>query len=188
VRGALPFSQRFHASIGVHRFHMVRQGEQMFRSILVPVDAGEASEKALTFALDLAAAQRADVWICHTPVRSTASRIGSHIPFSRDAAETQWDDALRSGRAILDVARDRADEYGVRAKTALGAGLPADAIVEFAERESVDLIVMGSNGNEGPMRGLVSSTTDAVIRRAPVPVVVVGPDAAWLEAAPLSAI
>lgn len=160
----------------------------MFRSILVPVDAGEASEKALTFALDLAAAQRADVWICHIPVRSTASRIGSHIPFSRDAAETQWDDALRSGRAILDVARDRADEYGVRAKTALGAGLPADAIVEFAERESVDLIVMGSNGNEGPMRGLVSSTTDAVIRRAPVPVVVVGPDAAWLEAAPLSAI
>jgi nucleotide-binding universal stress UspA family protein len=153
----------------------------MFSSILVPVDGTEPSDKALTFALGLAATQNAEVFLCHVPVRSKVNELGARIPFSRSAAESHWDDALRVGQSILDAARYRADEFGVRAKAGLGAGSPADGIIEVAEREGVDLIVMGSHGYEGPIRTLISSTTEAVIRRAPVPVVVIGPDAAWVD-------
>ncbi|HKU66810.1 MAG TPA: universal stress protein [Candidatus Baltobacteraceae bacterium] len=141
----------------------------MLNTILVAVDGSEPSEKALSFALGLAVAQNAQLWLCHVPVRSKVNEIGARIPFSRDAAQWQWDDALSAGRSILDAARERAQEFGVPTKTALGAGSPSDAIVQFAERESADIIVMGSNGS------------DAVIRRAPVPVVVVGPDASWFD-------
>jgi nucleotide-binding universal stress UspA family protein len=142
----------------------------MFSTILVPLDGTEPSDKALTFALGLAVAQNSDLWLFHVPVRSRVNEIGARIPFSREVAASHWDDALYAGRSMLDVACSRAQEFGVPVKTALGAGAPADAIVELAERESVDLIVMGAHGY------------DAVIRRAPVPVVVVGPDAAWLDA------
>jgi nucleotide-binding universal stress UspA family protein len=151
----------------------------MFKTILVPVDGSEPSERALTFALNLAASQKADIRFCHVAVRSKAHELGTHIPFSREIAGSQWDDAQQAGRAILDAARYRAQELGVRAQTAMRSGLPAEAIVELAETDGVDLIIMGSHAYEGPVRVLVSSTAETVIRRAAVPVVVVGPNSTW---------
>jgi nucleotide-binding universal stress UspA family protein len=143
------------------------------------VDGSEPSEKALTFALDLAASQKADIRFCHVPVRSKAHEIGAHIPLSRDVIGSQWDDVQQTGRAILDAARYRAQELGVRAETAMRSGSATDAILELAERDGVDLIVMGSHGYGGPVRALVASTAETVIRRAPVPVIVVGPNSGW---------
>jgi nucleotide-binding universal stress UspA family protein len=154
----------------------------MFKTILVPVDGSEPSEKALAFALELAASQKADLRFCHVPLRSRASELGARIPISREVLDSQWDDVQRAGRAILDAARYRAEEMGVRAETALRSGSPVDAIAELADRDGVDLIIMGSHGYEGPMRTLVSSTAEAVIRRAPVPVIVVGPRSRWESA------
>ncbi len=151
----------------------------MFNTILVPVDGSEPSEKALTFALNLAAWQKADVRFCHVPVRSKAHELGTHIPLSRELIGAQWDDVQQAGRAILDAARYRAQEMGVTAETALRSGSPADAIVELADCDGVDLIIMGSHGHEGPLRALVSSTAETVIRRSPVPVIVVGPNSTW---------
>jgi nucleotide-binding universal stress UspA family protein len=151
----------------------------MFKTILVPVDGSEPSEKALTFALDLAASQKADVRFCHVPIRSKAHELGAHIPLSREVVGSQWDDVQQAGRTILDAARYRAQELGLRAETALHSGSPADAIIELADRDGVDLIIMGSHGYEGPFRALVSSTAETVIRRAPVPVIVVGPNSSW---------
>lgn len=156
----------------------------MFKTILVPVDGSEPSEKALTFALDLAASQKSDVRFCHVPVRSKAHELGAHMPLSREIVGSQWDDVQRAGRAILDAARYRAQELGVRAETALRSGSPADAIIELADHDDVDLIIMGSHGYEGPVRALVSSTAETVIRRAPVPVIVVGPNSTWNAEAP----
>lgn len=135
----------------------------MFKTILVPVDGSEPSEKALNFALDVAASQNAGVHLCHVPVRSKA----------------QWDDIQQAGRAILEAARYRAQASGVRAETSLRSGSPADAIVELAEGDGVDLIIMGSHGYEGPVRALASSTSETVIQRAPVPVIVLGPNSSW---------
>ncbi len=87
----------------------------MFKSILVPIDGSEPSEKALTFALELASSLRANVRFCHVPVRSMVNELGAQIPLSRGIVESQWEDAQRTGQAILDAARYRAEEYGIRA-------------------------------------------------------------------------
>ncbi len=64
-------------------------------------------------------------------------------------------------------------------ETALRSGTPADAIVRLAEQDGVDLIVMGSHGYEGPMRAVLSSTAETVLRGATVPVLIVGANAVW---------
>ncbi len=51
-----------------------------------------------------------------------------------------------------------------------GAGTPADKIVQFANEEEVDLIVMGTHGRTGVKRLLMGSVAEAVVRRAPCPV------------------
>ncbi len=131
----------------------------MFKSILVPVDDSEPSAKALTFALDLASSQDASIQICHVS------------PSVADAEE--------AGRAVLDAAAYRAEEFGVVAKTDLCFGTPADAIIELADRDGIDVIVMSSHGYEGPIGTLFSNTSGTVFRRASVPVLIVGPNAVW---------
>jgi nucleotide-binding universal stress UspA family protein len=63
-------------------------------------------------------------------------------------------------------------------------GDPADAIIQIAETDNVDLIVMGTHGRTGLTRLLMGSVAEAVVRRAPCPVLTVKqPAAAPAEAA-----
>jgi nucleotide-binding universal stress UspA family protein len=57
-------------------------------------------------------------------------------------------------------------------------GDPADAIVQLAEAEHVDFIVMGTHGRTGFTRLLMGSVAEAVVRRAPCPVLTVKQPAA----------
>ena len=49
-------------------------------------------------------------------------------------------------------------------------GDPATAIARLAEEEQADLIVMGTHGRTGLTRLLMGSVAEAVVRRAPCPV------------------
>jgi len=52
-------------------------------------------------------------------------------------------------------------------------GRPAPTIVEIADREDVDHVVVGSHGRAGVARLVLGSVAEAVVRRSPVPVTVV---------------
>ena len=54
---------------------------------------------------------------------------------------------------------------------------PAAAIVAYAAEISADVIVMGTHGRGGWDRAILGSTTDYVLRRAPCPVLTIGPRA-----------
>lgn len=54
-----------------------------------------------------------------------------------------------------------------------GSNDPAEAIAEFAGRVGVQLVVVGSHGRTGIRRALLGSVVQGIIRRSPVPVVVV---------------
>jgi universal stress protein A len=62
---------------------------------------------------------------------------------------------------------------GVDILTAITRGRPAHAIVEYAIRHEVDIIVMGTHGRTGVSRALLGSVTEAVVRRAPCRVLTV---------------
>lgn len=56
-------------------------------------------------------------------------------------------------------------------------GHAGDAIVEFAEREDVDVIVMATHGRSGVVRAVLGSVSDHVARHSRVPVLLVNPGA-----------
>jgi nucleotide-binding universal stress UspA family protein len=68
------------------------------------------------------------------------------------------------------------DRYGGsadRLETEIVMGRPARAIVEFAEANEVDGIVLGSHGRDRVAQVLLGSTAETVVRRAPCPGTVV---------------
>lgn len=76
---------------------------------------------------------------------------------------------------VLDDAETTLEQSGfegtVERHVELGA--PARTIVNVAEEESVDHVVMGSHGRTGASRILLGSVAETVVRRAPCPVTVV---------------
>ncbi|WP_331234480.1 universal stress protein [Natronorarus salvus] len=57
-----------------------------------------------------------------------------------------------------------AAEAGVSARIAIEVGQPSDVIVEYAEEEGIDHIVMGSHGRSGLSKIVVGSVAESVIR------------------------
>ena len=72
------------------------------------------------------------------------------------------------------VAKNVAD-FGanLRIRKLIDAGQAYVAIVDCAENERIDLIVMSSHGRSGLSRMLIGSVTDKVLRGASCPVLVV---------------
>jgi nucleotide-binding universal stress UspA family protein len=72
------------------------------------------------------------------------------------------------------VAKNVADvSANLRIRKVVDAGQPYGAIVDCAENERIDLIVMSSHGRSGLSRMLIGSVTDKVLRAASCPVLVV---------------
>jgi nucleotide-binding universal stress UspA family protein len=61
----------------------------------------------------------------------------------------------------------------LRIRKVVDAGQPYGTIVDWAEKERIDLIVMSSHGRSGLSRMLIGSVTDKVLRVAPCPLLVI---------------
>jgi nucleotide-binding universal stress UspA family protein len=82
--------------------------------------------------------------------------------------------AARGAAAGLDamVQQWRA-ERGPKLAGVLRVGRPCHEIVAFAKSAAVDLIVMGTHDRKGPLRAILGSVAEKVVRAAPVPVLTV---------------
>ena len=145
----------------------------MFKSILVGTDGSETAHTALVRAIDLAAGLGARLQIvsAYEPVSDQRLRDEQvEVP-----ADLQWminphDDVL----ALLDEARVEAREGGVaEVETFARQGDAADAIVDVAEEQGSDLIVVGNKGMTGAKRFLLGSVPNKVSHHAPCSVLIV---------------
>lgn len=73
---------------------------------------------------------------------------------------------------------DAARSKGHKTEVVVRTGIPTEEIAEYAGKTDADMVVMRTAGRSGFERRLVGSTTDKVVRMAPVPVVTVRPDGA----------
>jgi len=79
--------------------------------------------------------------------------------------------ALSPGRVRAQRARIRA-LIGAGPKITILQGDPAARVLSLAARRRPDLIVVGTHGRKGFMRAMLGSTSEAIVRGAPVPVLV----------------
>src|SRR5262249_19525356 len=112
-----------------------------FNHILVPTDFGEAANRAIEVALDLAAKYKAKVTLVHAfAVPALAYAETFELPVASMIASA--DDALSKSLAR---ARERYDDVSA----ALVQGEPWEEILSAAKNQQADMIIMGTHGRRG---------------------------------------
>ena len=143
----------------------------MLESILVGTDGSEAAGVALSHAVQLAAALGARLHIvsAYEPVPERRLRVERvHVP--SDVQVNLREEAL----VLLGSARHEAETAGVvRVETFARVGDAADAILDVAEEQGTDLIVVGHKGMTGATRFLLGSVPTKVSHHAPCSVLIV---------------
>lgn len=138
--------------------------------ILAPVDFSDASDLALRRAADLATRTGAELHVLHV------------VPGI--SPEVVFDDLSSDDRAFYRRFFDEADATltarfawvdgdRVQAKRVISKGAPAQIILDYAEREQCDLLVMGTHGRRGLQRLFLGSVAEDVLRRTDIPVMIV---------------
>lgn len=143
----------------------------MFNSILLPVNDTELSFKPVDAVIDLA--------------RMTGARLVVLSVAEPRLFRASDYDAVRSGREVEAMKLEQADdctrracaaaaEAGVACESAVSMSAePEDEILDAVRRFQCDLVVMATRGKMGVVDTLFNeSTTQEVIRKSPVPVLV----------------
>ena len=125
--------------------------------ILVAYDGSAEAKLAVERAAEIAKLENAEVVVVSvTPVMADAR--GAGIDPTSDVPEH---------RRQLDDAVARLSELGTTARAIEVVGHPADAIIQIAENEKANLVVIGSRGLGGVQRFLMGSVSARVAQHAP---------------------
>ena len=145
------------------------------RHILAPTDFSDYSKKALSDALELAQTFGAKLSLLHV-VEPPPYPIEGFVPPTMGADLLA--DLERQASAELAQVLPDAQEATVEVTRAVAIGSPSQKIVETAEAEHVDLILMATHGRTGLSHLLIGSVAERVVRTAPCPVLTIRPPAA----------
>jgi nucleotide-binding universal stress UspA family protein len=140
--------------------------------ILAPTDFSELSTQGLTSALELADTFGAKLLLLHVvepPPYPVEGIVPSHL------GATLLDDLER--QAGRELAQMLSDTHGskVEVMRRVVVGIPYRKIVEVAEEEKSDLIVMTTHGRTGLSHLVMGSVTEKIVRTAPCPVLTIRP-------------
>jgi nucleotide-binding universal stress UspA family protein len=124
------------------------------RKVLVPVDGSDRSLHAFV------------------PAAELCRLFDGRLHFVR---VLEGDDAGERSRATaqLEALEERGRAIGIEAVSTLTEGDPAERILELSRSHRADVIAMATHGRRGLSRLLFGSVTEAVLRRSPVPLLVV---------------
>lgn len=145
----------------------------MFGSIVVGTDGSQTAATAVDEAVALAKALGAKLEIVSAYEPVAAGRLRDER--GQAPADVQW---MVSPREDVDntlrAAAEAAAAAGVTAvATHARQGDPADAILDVAEEQGSDLIVVGNKGMTGAKRFLLGSVPNKVSHHAPCSVLIV---------------
>ncbi|MXV62284.1 universal stress protein [Natronorubrum sp. JWXQ-INN-674] len=132
----------------------------MYQDVLIPTDGSDGTRQSISHGLTIA--DRFDATV-HALSIVPEGPLGT---LQNDAA------VPAAHRAVERIETEAAGE-GVETVTAVEQGVPHEEILEYAEENDIDIIVMGTQGRTGLDRVLVGSVTERVVRMADVPVVTV---------------
>ncbi|MFP8951427.1 universal stress protein [Natrialbaceae archaeon A-arb3/5] len=142
----------------------------MYETILFPTDGSEHASAVADHAIDIAETRDATLHAL------SVVDDRAFLVLDDDRVADVREDLQENAHEATDEAATRATEHGLDIETAVDTGNPAECIVDYADANDVDLIVMGTSGDEYE-NNVVGSVSQRVVRTASVPVLTVGPDA-----------
>jgi nucleotide-binding universal stress UspA family protein len=148
------------------------------RRILLPTDFSDSAATAAEFAADLALRYDAGIDVVH--VFKGAQDIEPFVDWlelddtSQSRSSVMGDFLRQHAKPRLTTVLQKLVEFGVpHVRGRLLAGNPSRVIVDLASNGEYQLIVMASHGGSKLADALIGSCVERVVRRSPVPVLVV---------------
>lgn len=140
------------------------------KTILVPIDFSDGTDKVLAAAVKLARREDAQVHLVHV-----AAPDPDFVPYDAgpQVVREQVAEDLREEHRGLQALAARLGADGLQASARMVQGTTVDTILELAAKDDADCIVMGTHGHGALHRMVLGSVSEGVIRGAQCPVLVV---------------
>lgn len=142
------------------------------RRILHATDYSQASERALQEAVDFAKQNDAELLVLHVIQPVVPYVAGEDIGAAELYVKLE-ESTKQEARRSMNKLMQRLERLGVKAKTLLLRGIPADQIVKAAKNRKADMIVIGTHGRTGLSKLFMGSVASRVISTAQSPVLTV---------------
>jgi nucleotide-binding universal stress UspA family protein len=140
----------------------------MLAKILMPIDGSDNSLRALDYAFFLA--KKADSSV-------TAIHVIENPPTVYIESQKLLNDLMSKYRIesaqILDRCKQMAEKKGVKIETVIVEGDPASNITNYAQKENIDLIIIGSRGLGRFKEMMLGSVSNKVLHHAKCSVLIV---------------
>ncbi|MFB0559201.1 MAG: universal stress protein [Dehalococcoidales bacterium] len=143
----------------------------MYKKILAPLDGSKFSECSLEHVRAVAAGCKVPEVLFLMVIEPPSQPLERGENWSREVVERgrSWAEDY-----LAKVAKKLKKE-GIAAQTTVLTGWPADQILDYADQNKADLIIMSTHGRSGVTRWVFGSVADRVLRHSKVPVLVVPP-------------
>ena len=136
-----------------------------FKKILVPIDGSKNSTRGLDRAIEIAKESKAEItgfYVFHLPLLAG-------LKYTQKMKENAQKKAVKA----IGPAMKRAQHGGVLFRYKTGGGHTGSEIVKFAQKGKYDMIVIGARGMGGAKETFLGSTSNFVMHKTKVPVLVV---------------
>jgi len=146
-----------------------RTEENHFKRILIATDGSKNAKRAASYGVNLAKIASAEVHALY--VISTQHAVTTRTV--KGWSEGFEECLTNKGRVAIDDVEKLGKEAGVKVKPAFLKGIPAVKILEYAQENNIDLVVMGTQGFTGIKKFLIGSVAEKVVRHSRIPVMVI---------------
>lgn len=147
----------------------------MYQHLLVAIDGSNTSAHALSHACQLACANQAKLTLAH--VANPAEFMALAPEFLQQSSYEEA--ALESGRSVLEAAKQQALAAGLNdVQTHLllankGTREMAQELVNYADEQGADLLVLGTHGRTGLLHLLMGSFAETMMRQSHLPLLII---------------
>lgn len=142
--------------------------KELYRNIVIATDGSENTLRAISQGIEIAKLSGAIVHALY--VVDTPSTISENWTAGK---KTVYEIMRKDGEKAVSKIKELGEASGVKVKEVVLDGYPGKEIIDFAENNDIDLIVMGTLGKTGLEKFLVGSIAEKVVRNSRVPVMVV---------------
>ncbi len=126
-----------------------------YQKLLVPLDGSDLAEKALPYAREIAKLKNSEVILFAVSITTSGGR--------RD----------RLLKSYLDVNAKELKSHRIKASTAIAYGDVAEEIIEYADKNKVDLVIISTHGYSGIKRWIMGSVTQKVLYGTCTPILLI---------------
>ena len=143
----------------------------MFEKILVPLDGSELGEAALPFAEHLTQDVGGELTLISVG-EPTTQQLGTD-PEHRAYLDQVIARMELDIKDYLSSVAQKIKAKGLKVRTVVMVGKPAEEIIDYAHRQQMDMIAMATHGRSGIGRWVYGSVAEKVLRGARVPILLV---------------